>query len=429
MRTAGSRRKSLGRIAAALGLAVVLSCGRSPEPTQTDRKILFVGIDAMDWDVARPMMEEGKLPHLAGLVKNGTSGDILTLIPLTRSPIIWTTIGTGKEPNQHGVGGFVEEADGLDVPVTRNVRQAKAVWNILGAAGLDVGVVGWWVTWPAEAVRGVMVSDYLQYNFSDTDRYEGQTYPESLYTEIQGMVLTPDRITDDVLAPFVEGDVAELARGEYAQGIEALRWIVAADLTFARVGLHLYRTRRAPFFTVYLRGLDSTCHKFWHEFKAPEPTGSPFRNTVPHYYEFADSLLGLFLALADEETTVLVCSDHGFRGARTQWDGTPALGVRMHREYGSIMMAGPGIRKGAVVRNATVLDVTPTILYFFGLPVAADMRGVVVRDFFTPTFLADHPQLSINTYETSRPAARPEPIQSPVDDELVRRLKALGYIQ
>ncbi len=412
-----------------LVLAALGGCGRSSEPVRTEQKLLFVGIDALDWNVARPMMEEEKLPHLSDLVSRGTSGDILTLIPLARSPIIWTTIGTGKEPNQHGIGGFVEDAGGTDVPVTRNVRQAKAVWNILGAAGMDVGVVGWWVTWPAEAVRGVMVSDYLQYNFSDTELYEGQTYPESLYEEIAGLVLTPDRIGDDVLAPFVEGNVADLAAGEYATGIEALRWIVAADLTFARVGLHLYRTRRPPFFTVYLRGLDSACHKFWHEFKAPEPTGSPFRVTVPHYYEFADSLLGLFLAVAEEETTVLVCSDHGFRGARTRWDGTPALGIRMHREYGTVVMAGPGIRRGATAGNVTVLDVTPTILYFFGLPVAGDMRGVVVKDFFSRPFLERHPVLTIDSYETSRPAARPEPVGSPVDEELVRRLKALGYIQ
>jgi len=431
MRTVQIHRTSKWTALWLLLVAGLAGCGGSAkqEGTEANRKVLFVGIDALDWDVARPMMEEGRLPNLARLVREGTSGDILTLIPLTRSPIIWTTIGTGKEPNQHGIGGFVQDTGEGEKPVTRNVRQAKAIWNILGTAGMDVGVVGWWVTWPAEAVKGVMVSDYLQYNFSDTEHFEGQTYPGSLYNEIKGLVLTPDRIGDDVLAPFVEGDVSSLARGEHARGIEALRWIVAADLTFARVGLHLYRTRRPPFFTVYLRGLDSACHKFWHEFSAPEPAGLPFRFTVPHYYEFADSLLGLFLDTADEGTTVLVCSDHGFRGARTRWDGTPALGIRMHREYGAVVISGPDIRRGDTVGNVTVLDVTPTILHLFGLPVANDMRGVVVKDFFSRSFLEKHPVVTIDTYETSRSEARPEPIESPVDEELMRRLKALGYIQ
>lgn len=422
-----------GRVRGTLAilLLVGLGCGKPPEPPEetSGAKILFVGIDALDWQVARPMMEEGRLPHLARLVEAGTSGDILTLIPLARSPVIWTTIGTGKEPSQHGIGAFLEGDEGKEVPLTRNVRQCKAVWNILGAAGTDVGVVGWWVTWPAEAVKGFVVSDYLQYNFSDTPRFSGQTYPETLYEEIQPMVLTPDRVPDEALAPFVTGDVGELARGEYGEGIEALRWIVGADLTFTRVGLHLYRTRRPDFFTVYLRGLDSVCHKFWHEFKAPEPTGSPYRFTVPRYYEFADSLLGLFLSLVEEGTTVLVCSDHGFRGPRIRWDGRPALGIKAHREYGAIILAGPEVRRGHTIENVTVLDVTPTLLHLAGLPVAKDMRGVVVTDVFTRTFLETHPIRRIDTYETSRPAARPEPMESPVDEELVRRLKALGYVQ
>ena len=76
-----------------------------------------------------------------------------------------------------------------------------------------------------------------------------------------------------------------------------------------------------------------------------------------------------------------------------------------------------------------MLDVTPTLLYLFGLPVAEDMRGTVVTDFFTPGFREAHPVLTIDTYETTREAAHPEPLESPVDDELVRRLKSLGYIQ
>jgi len=419
------------RLCAIFLVAVLASagCGRRPERPESDRKILFVGIDALEWQVARPMMEEGKLPNLASLVEGGTAADVLSLIPLTRSPIIWTTIATGKEPNQHGIGGFVEETEGKQVPVTRNVRQVKAIWNILGAAGVQVGVVGWWVTWPAEAVAGFLVSDYIQYNTSDNERLTGQTYPETLYQEIEPMVVRPEDVPDEALAPFVLGDVAEMARGPYRRGIQELRWIVAADLTFTRVGLHLYRTRKPQFFTVYLRGLDSTCHKFWHEFKAPETVEAPFRTTVPHYYEFADSLLGLFLRAAGEGTIVVVCSDHGFRGARVQWDGRPALGIKMHREYGAAVLAGPGIRRGQWVENMTVLDVTPTLLHLFDLPVANDMRGVVVKEFFTRAFLEAHPVRTIDTYETSRPAARPTPIESPVDDQLVERLKALGYLQ
>src|ERR1700680_2831805 len=127
----------------------------------TSRRVLLVGWDAADWKVMQPLMAAGKLPNVQRLVGNGAAGQIATLHP-PLSPMLWTSIATGKRPFKHGIHGFSEPtADGLGVqPVTNLSRKCKALWNILSQNGLDSTVVGWWPSHPAEPIRGVMVSDH-----------------------------------------------------------------------------------------------------------------------------------------------------------------------------------------------------------------------------------------------------------------------------
>ena len=100
----------------------------------------------------------------------------------------------------------------------------------------------------------------------------------------------------------------------------------------------------------------------------------------------------------------------------------------MHGEYGIIGFMGKGVRKGSRIIDADILDVTPTILYALGLPVAEDMHGRVLTDAFEVEYLQDHALAFVPTYETEVREAG-EPIESPVDDQIKRKLKAVGYLQ
>ena len=91
-------------------------------------------------------------------------------------PVIWTTIATGKTPDQHRIGHFVAVNEkGEQLPVTSQMRKVKALWNILSDAGRRVGVVGWWATWPAEKVNGTIVSDHFAYHFLFEEGAAGDT--------------------------------------------------------------------------------------------------------------------------------------------------------------------------------------------------------------------------------------------------------------
>jgi hypothetical protein len=104
------------------------------------------------------------------------------------------------------------------------------------------------------------------------------------------------------------------------------------------------------------------------------------------------------------------------------------LGVYMHGDFGIIGLMGQGVREGAKIPDADVLDVTPTILYSLGHPVARDMDGGVLTDAFDLKFLKANRVAFVPTYETGRRQAG-EPLESPVDDKVKERLRALGYIQ
>ncbi len=95
-------------------------------------------------------------------------------------------------------------------------------------------------------------------------------------------------------------------------------------------------------------------------------------------YRFHDMMLGAMLAMVPEDTTVIICSDHGFHPDHlrpVRLPKEPAAPAIEHRDLGVFIMAGPGIKKDALIHGANMLDITPTILTLYGLPVGEDMDG------------------------------------------------------
>ncbi|MFK7906951.1 MAG: alkaline phosphatase family protein, partial [Chitinophagales bacterium] len=109
------------------------------------KKILLIGWDAADWKTINPMMDAGLMPNLEKLVNGGVMGNLATLDP-PLSPMLWTSIGTGKRPYKHGIWGFSEpRPDGKGIrPVLNTSRKCKAVWNMLTQEDYKTHLIGWW---------------------------------------------------------------------------------------------------------------------------------------------------------------------------------------------------------------------------------------------------------------------------------------------
>ena len=117
----------------------------------------------------------------------------------------------------------------------------------------------------------------------------------------------------------------------------------------------------------------------------------------------------------------------GFRGPFVGGDGMVKFGYWMHRPLGAFVAAGPGISTSGEVREASVLDIAPTVLALFGEPVGRDMDGLVMREIMDEDFLASHDVSYVDTYETGEDSPD-APVDSPLDERIREELRALGYI-
>src|SRR5215470_2537970 len=200
-----------------LSLLVLLAACRPG--ASTSERVIVLGLDGMDPETVDLLMSEGKMPNFARLRQDGAYGRLISSKPLL-SPIIWTTIATGKTPEQHHIGHFVavNEKSGEQLPVTSQMRKVKALWNILSDVGRRVDVVGWWATWPAETVRGTVVSDHACYHFLFEDGATGGAdttgtiYPPVLENTVRPMIKRPGDLTMDDVRPFIDVSADELNR-------------------------------------------------------------------------------------------------------------------------------------------------------------------------------------------------------------------------
>src|SRR5436853_7800577 len=144
------------------------------------------------------------------------------------------------------------------------------------------------------------------------------------------------------------------------------------------------------FCAIYYNAID----RVWHDFMrfhpprhgtADEQWFRFFREVVNGIYRFHDIMLERLLQLAGPETTVIIVSDHGFHSDHLRpWDTpeTPLGPAVWHRQHGVLAIRGPGVQVDERIYGASILDITPTILTMFGLPVAEDMDGKCLVDAF-----------------------------------------------
>jgi Flp pilus assembly protein TadD len=427
----------------------------------TGMRVVLVGLDGADWDVMDPMIARGELPRLARLRREGVWARLRSNVP-TLSPLLWTTVATGKSPDRHGINDFLVEdpRTGQRVPINSTFRKVRAFWNILSEAGIPVDVIAWWASWPAEAVTGHLVSDrvaYSTFNLGAQEAGASAVFPPAYAADVARLRLRDADITWRDVSRFLdisEGDfraarAVAASKGavpsEAQHSINVFVRVLAATETYRRIALDLLRTAgRGPgLVAVYFQGIDEVNHRFAHCAPPDNALCTPaerrrFGRAVAAFYRYQDTVLGEILDAAPGATT-LVLSDHGFASGGGRPDdvkpfieGKPGL---WHDLVGIFMAAGPGIGRGEIP-TVTLFDITPTLLHLLGLPVPEDMSGKVLEKALTPAFMTAHPIQRVPSYEglgpaaggEAEPARRAEALSGAAEDEIVEQLRSLGYI-
>jgi len=432
---------SLRRAASLLALALLLGACSKSKPS----RVMVLGLDGMDPRTVDLLMSEGKLPNFAQLRQHGAYAPLISAEPLL-SPVVWTTIATGKGPDQHRIGHFVAVNEhGDQLPVTSRMRKVKALWNILSDAGRRVAVVGWWATWPSEKVNGAMVSDHFAYHFlfgqglRGDPNPEGKTSPPALVDRLRPFVKRPQDLTPADLAPFVSVSQQEFDRPfDLDDELSGFKWALSTTITYRNVGLELWKKDRPDNLFTYFEATDSTAHLFGHLFRASALSGElaeqqkRYGRAVEAMYVYADGIVGEFMKAMDDDTTLIVLSDHGFDLGALPDDPSKLRNMRrvserFHRLQGIVYLWGRHVKARTRLDNPSILDIAPTVLALNGVAPALDMPGRVLSEALEIT-----PKARVPSYEpaSGQMAAGTAPAgDSRVDPEILKRLQSLGYLQ
>jgi hypothetical protein len=464
LRTGGPPPKASLVALVALSILALPGCGWE-RPAPPPRPIVVIGVDGLEWRVVLDLVREGRMPVVARLMEEGTFGYLETLRP-TMSPVIWTSVATGKRPNKHGITHFTKGGANPELFSSLD-RKTKALWNIFTDADLTVDTVGWWMTFPAEPIHGVMVA---QTNTEGQIRPRGPSRPWK-GTIVQGLdgQVTPTSLQNGVIdtAREVDESLPALTREVFGElpaplspasrwAWEQSQWSFRADMTYLRVTRQvLIGEGRPALLLVYFGSPDVAGHRFWR-YAYPEDFDVPpsdedvaaLGHVIADTYAWIDSAIGEILASYDDDPTVFVLSDHGMRAAhrrRRDWDRRGGFsGAHKRGRPGILIVSGGDARRTTIAPGedgrldpedlptlGSVLDITPTVLALDRIPVGEDMDGVVLEGVLREGLFDEEPPATVASHDTpewleNRPQ---QMLSADAEEERLEQLRALGYIE
>ena len=442
----------------------------------TNQRLLVIGLDGADWDFVDPLIEKGELPNLAALRERGVWGELKTIRP-TRSAPIWTSVVTGVRSQEHGVvnnsverlrGSYYRLPNTLPLPKGLGVahletllrrwgyvspstvasfdRRVPAFWNIATRYNSPVDFVNWWASWPAEQIRGHIVSDRVHFWRSQARGYSVDrgfvTYPESLLLDLTSLIMRPDQVTREHALQFMEvsvEDFEEMKTTPYRHHRlkSEFKYMYSMFVSNLEVTLHLLNRSREEIgqssdLFVLLRLIDQTSHQALeysdlvenHLRSTPEEI-EKYSRVVTEAYRAADQAVGR-LVESFGDGNVIVLSDHGFKLSRRRTPKATYGHSGSSTPDGIFIAAGPAFSTGPV-EGLGIYDMMPLLLALKGWPIAEDfVRGVPSR-VFRESFLEEQPVETIASYGRMAVSL---PAEGPIvaDDEMIERLRALGYL-
>ncbi len=257
-------------------------------------RVFVIGLDSAPPEL---LFNEFDLPNIRKLLRKSIYGPMKSCIPAITIPA-WMCMATGKTPGELGLYGFRHRKgnsyDEIWIAHSLMVKE-KAVWDYAGERGLKSVVLGVPPSYPPKKINGWMIGCFIT-----PDSSTNYTYPPELKREIERVV--GEYVFDVVF------------RKENREEVKEKIW----EMTEKRFELvrYLLETKDWDFFEFVEIGLDRVHHAFWkffdenHHLHEPD---SPFKNVIPDYYRLLDREIGKTLKLLDEDTAVLIVSDHGIK--------------------------------------------------------------------------------------------------------------------
>ena len=275
-----------------------------PLPTPTNHggnKVLVIGLDGATFDLIKPWAASGYLPTFSRLMHEGAHGTLRSTMPPMTAPA-WTSFATGTNPGKHRLYDWIaREPDSYRFsPVTALDGTAPTLYTLLSQAGRRVCTLNVPMTYPPAPVNGVMVSGMPAPSTQNTI-----TYPADLLGEIL------QAVGDYVLYP-------DPGQAYSDSGVDAFldRLYHTTDIRI-RTFDYLREREVWDFAMLVFNGTDTISHALWKYMDREHPLHDPSRYAkygaaIRDYYQFVDNYLARIAATLDDDTTLVIMSDHGF---------------------------------------------------------------------------------------------------------------------
>ncbi len=395
-----------------------------PPSLPPSTRLLVVGIESATLDAILPLKEQGALPFFSRLIEEGSSARLASLRPNNQGSL-WTTLSTGKLPYKHGIlaskrrvapllgsdalleltplspMNLFAQLWGGSQPVNGNQLKVLPLWKLLARLDVPVGVVGWPLSSPVEPPEPVGLQFLLSNRYFFEAKAERTAWPAEIEARARLFRLRTADLDPALLETFGTPPPGGVASA------------VAEDLWRSSLTSFFLDQEESPEVVfLLLPGLRKVSRLYFGGYVAAEFEGkqrSPYEEAalaVRAYYAWLDSTLA---ALWEQQGSgiMAVVSAHGaeastgWRWLRAEFSQRRSLKADFHRSPdGVLLLYGEGVKAKTRLRSAELVDVTPTLLFALGLPIARDLDGRVLRDAFEPAFLNRQPLTFVPSYET-----------------------------
>jgi Type I phosphodiesterase / nucleotide pyrophosphatase len=399
-------------------LPSTLPAGPSPGP-----RVVMLLLDGASLDYIWPRAAGGRLPNFARVLEGGAAMDLATVRPTGPDPV-WSAVATGMHPAKNGVRSpALYYIRGDTRPLTllpdhcffhtlvhlgflnREANSSaslrgRPLWSILSDAGVAVGVVRWPLTYPAQPVRGFVLSDRFHDLLGSVRELDARAaFPPGAVAAARAAFATERQPSDCLAAPE-----APAALAQTPEGSAALR-----DALYSDAMRELRAQWPVQFAALRYQGLDTVGH-YNLRYTQPREFGDVSEEerrrrlqVIDRYYACIDSEIGEALGTLVQGDLLLVVSGFGMeppsiaKRLLARVIGNPMSGTHERAPDGFLLAFGSAVAPGRRQRGS-IVDVTPTVLYYLGLPVGRDMDGYARADIFRSEFAAARPIAFVPTH-------------------------------
>ena len=259
-------------------------------------KVMVIGLDGAPFHVLFSLAKQRAIPNFTKLMENGCFGVLYSTIPPI-SPVAWPSFVTGEVPGKHGMFDFWRLLEGGSVALHTSASiRGRTFWDMLGEAGKKVVLLNVPWTFPPYKVNGIMVSGFP----SPKNRVE--SHPPEFISLLESKI--GDYYVD---ISYPKSDYERLDERSFLDEIYAV--------TRKRAEAIYYLTENYDwdFFMAVFTSLDRMQHVLFGYFDKESPIyNEEKRQILIKYYEEIDGILGRVISLIDENTILIIVSDHGF---------------------------------------------------------------------------------------------------------------------